>query len=632
MQGKGSEKVKDDLYRLRHSLAHVLAQAVLQVKPGAKLAFGPPVDDGFYYDFDFGSEGAITPEEFGDLEKRMKKIIGQNQAFEGRLLDADEAIAMLKGRAEPFKIEHAQRLKELGESRLGFWKNGPFEDLCEGPHVESTGKIPADCFKLDRVSGAYWRGDENLPQLTRIYGLAFRTRTELDEHLEKRRQAMERDHRVLGRKLGLFHIDEDVGQGLILWTPAGALVRQELQNFISTELTRRGYRQVFTPHIGRLNLYRTSGHFPYYRESQYPPIVMRDTMEELIEKGCTCGELSNRLESTDRAAALDGYLLKPMNCPHHIKIYASQPRSYRDLPVRLAEFGTVYRYEQSGELGGLTRVRGFTQDDAHLFCTEDQLAAEVAGCLDLVKIIFGCLGMKDYRVRVGLRNPDSDKYTGSAENWDKAEAACRNAAAALGVPFSEEPGEAAFYGPKIDFVVKDVLGRDWQLGTVQVDYNLPIRFDLAYIGADNQPHRPVMVHRAPFGSMERFVGVLIEHFAGAFPTWLAPVQAVVVPVGEKFAEYAGQVTAALEARQLRVELDAGSESFNKRVRGALMRKIPNVLIVGGRESEERTVTWRRYGQEKQHSLPLDSFAELLARIRTERLLDNDPATVIPGVE
>ncbi|MGL5098230.1 MAG: threonine--tRNA ligase, partial [Planctomycetia bacterium] len=401
---------------------------------------------------------------------------------------------------------------------------GPFEDLCEGPHVESTRRIKHNVFKLDRIAGAYWLGDETQPMLSRIYGLAFRSKEELVDYVEKRKQAMERDHRVLGRKLQLFHIDEDVGQGLILWTPNGAVIRTELQKFITEELLKQGYSSVFTPHIGKLDLYRTSGHFPYYAESQYPPIVPRDVMEELVAQGCTCGELANRVAAVG-PDAIDGYLLKPMNCPHHIKIYASQQRSYRDLPVRLAEFGMVYRWEKAGELGGMTRVRGFTQDDAHLFCMEEQLPAEIEGCLSIVKTIFGKLGMRDYRVRVGLRDPDSSKYTGDAANWDKAETACRAAAATLGVPFSEEAGEAAFYGPKIDFVVKDVLGREWQLGTVQVDYNLPLRFDLSYIGADNQPHRPVMVHRAPFGSMERFVGVLIEHYGGAFPTWLSPLQA-----------------------------------------------------------------------------------------------------------
>ena len=358
----------------------------------------------------------------------------------------------------------------------------------------------------------------------------------------------------------LFHIDDAVGQGLILWTPNGAVVRQELQTFIADELRKQGYFQVFTPHIGRLELYKTSGHFPYYADSQYPPVMDREFIKELADENATCGELANRMES----GQVEGYLLKPMNCPHHIKIYASQRHSYRDLPVRLAEFGTVYRWEQSGELNGMTRVRAFTQDDAHLFCTEEQVEQEVQGCLSLVKIIFETLGMTDFRVRVGLRDPDSAKYTGDSANWDKAEHACREAAKSLGVPFSEEPGEAAFYGPKIDFVVRDVIGREWQLGTVQVDYNLPIRFDLIYMGADGQPHRPVMVHRAPFGSMERFVGVLIEHFAGAFPVWLAPEQVRILPIADRHNEWCEALATRMVEMGFRAVVDDRSEKTGKR--------------------------------------------------------------------
>lgn len=614
------EKTKDDLYRLRHSLAHVLAQAVRQIRPHVKLAFGPPIDNGFYYDFDFGGDAAVTTDELPEIEKRMRGILRQDQKFSSRELPAEDALQLLSGRGEAYKVEHCRRLKEAGNRVVSFYANGPFEDLCEGPHVETTLAIPADSFKLDRISGAYWLGDETRPVLTRIYGLAFRNKNELTDFLEKRKAAQERDHRVLGRKLGLFHIDDAVGQGLVLWLPHGAVIRSELQAFIAAELAKAGYTQVFTPHIGRLGLYRTSGHFPYYKESQYPPIIARETLARLADDGCSCSELANRLERGDESA-IDGYLLKPMNCPHHVRIYASQPHSYRDLPVRLAEFGTVYRWEQSGEIGGMTRVRGFTQDDAHLFCTEDQLAAELVGCLELVKIIFATLGMSDYRVRVGLRDAASDKYIGDAPNWSKAELACRHAAQTLAVPFSEEPGEAAFYGPKIDFVVKDVLDREWQLGTVQVDYNLPQRFDLTYVGSDNQPHRPVMIHRAPFGSMERFVGVLIEHFGGAFPTWLAPVQARVIPISEKFVDYARLVIQALRAKAMRVELDDSAESFNKRIRLAVTEKVPNILILGAREQESRAVTWRRYGRTEQQSLSLDAFLETISRSIQARELD-----------
>jgi len=373
-----------------------------------------------------------------------------------------------------------------------------------------------------------------------------------------------------------------------LWTPNGAIIRQELQNFISRELTRQGYSQVFTPHIGKLGLYRTSGHFPYYKESQYPPIVERETLDLLAKEGCSCAELSNKLDSGE----INGYLLKPMNCPHHIKIFASQKHSYRDLPIRLAEFGTVYRWEQSGELGGMTRVRSFTQDDAHLFCTEEQLPAEVLGCLHLVKTVFNLLDMKDYRVRVGLRDPDSAKYAGDPANWDKAEKACRDAAASLGVPFSEEPGEAAFYGPKIDFVVKDVLGREWQLGTVQVDYNLPIRFDLSYTGSDGKEHRPVMVHRAPFGSMERFIGCLIEHFAGSFPVWLAPEQVRLLTVTEAQNDYAQRLLKELKEKDVRVTLDDSREKLGAKIRLAELAKVPYILTLGERESTSEQVSVR----------------------------------------
>jgi len=409
---------------------------------------------------------------------------------------------------------------------------------------------------------------------------------------------------MLGKQLRLFHIDEMVGQGLVLWTPRGAAVRQELQTFISEALRVQGYQQVFTPHIGKLELYKTSGHFPFYRESQYPPIIDQDQMSKLAQEGCTCGELANRMEKGE----IEGYLLKPMNCPHHIRIYASEPHSYRDLPVRLSEFGTVYRWEQSGEIGGLTRVRGFTQDDAHLFVREDQIAEELQGCLSLVKLIFGTLGMNDYRVRVGLRDPKSDKYVGDSANWDKAEEACRNAARSLGVPFTEEAGEAAFYGPKIDFIVRDVIGRSWQLGTVQVDYNLPIRFDLSYIGADNKEHRPVMIHRAPFGSMERFVGVLIEHFAGAFPLWLAPEQVRVLPISEKSEEYALEVLAAIRKIGLRATIDSGNERVQARIRDASEAKIPYLAVVGPRDAQQRVVSVRAFGTEANlGELPFDRF-------------------------
>ena len=458
------------------------------------------------------------------------------------------------------------------------------------------------------IASSYWHGDANSDNLTRVYGNAFVYSKQLKAHLKQLEEAKERDHRTVGKNLRLFHIDEQVGQGLVLWTPNGAVVRQELQTFIAEQLQLQGYNQVFTPHIAKLDLYRTSGHYPYYQESQYPPLIDPDQLKMLSDEGCSCSELSNMMAKGD----IEGYLLKPMNCPHHIRIYASSPHSYRDLPVRLAEFGTVYRWEQSGEIGGLTRVRGFTQDDAHLFCMEEQIADEIRGCLQLVKVIFATLGMDDYKVRVGLRDPDSDKYVGEASNWDKAEAACREAASSLDVPWTEDAGEAAFYGPKIDFIVNDVLGRPWQLGTIQVDYNLPIRFDLSYIGKDGSQHRPVMIHRAPFGSMERFVGVLIEHFAGAFPTWLAPEQVRVLPISEKTNAYAQEVHDLIHALGIRVSVDKNDERVQAKIREAANMKVPWQLIVGPRDAEARQVSVRMRGiRHDLGAVDLDMFISAL---------------------
>ena len=469
------------------------------------------------------------------------------------------------------------------------------------------------------IAGAYHRGDEKNKQLQRIYGTAFAGKEELAEYLDQLEQARARDHRKLGRELKLFHIDDAVGSGMVLWTPNGAVIRNELQNFITEELRMAGYDQVFTPHIGKLGLYRTSGHFPYYKESQFPPIVEPGTVEELAEQGCSCSELSNKLDSGE----IDGYLLRPMNCPMHIKIFDSQPHSYRDLPGRLAEFGTVYRWEQSGELNGMTRVRGFTQDAAHIFCTEEQIAEEITGCLDLVKLVFNTLGMTDYRVRIGLRDPDSSKYVGESEEWDRAENALREAARKLEVNYLEAPGEAAFYGPKIDFVVKDVIGREWQLGTVQVDYNLPERFDLHYVGADNEKHRPVMIHRAPFGSMERFCGVLIEHFAGNFPTWLAPEQVRILPMNDDLVAQAREIESLLKAAKIRVTVDAVADKLGAKIRKAELDKVPHMLVLGKREAEEGKVAVRsRVNKALEGVKTVNEFlTELLGDIAAKTLPD-----------
>lgn len=594
------------LNMLRHSTAHVMAEAIQRVVPGAQLVYGPPLDTGFYYDIAFPEDRPLKEGDFEAIEAEMAKIVKEDRPFTRYELEYGDGIDKLNKEGSKYKIDNAHRAHEAGSLSLSFYATGEpgkdWEDLCRGPHVPSTGRIGA--FKIMSLASSYWHGDENSDRLTRVYGTSFFSKKDLDAYLTRLEEAKKRDHRVLGKKLHLFHIDDTVGQGLILWTPRGSIVRKELQRFIADELEKQGYSEVFTPHIGKLDLYRTSGHFPYYAESQFPPLVDRDHMQQLSDEGCTCAQLSNNL----KVGEIEGFMLKPMNCPHHIKIFDSRQYSYRDLPVRLAEFGTVYRWEQSGELNGMTRVRGFTQDDAHLFCTPEQVAQELIGCLSLVKIIFDVLGMDDYRVRVGLRDPDSGKYTGDPANWDKAEDACRAAAESLGVPFTEEPGEAAFYGPKIDFVVKDVIGREWQLGTVQVDYNLPQRFDLGYIGADNQKHRPVMIHRAPFGSMERFCGVLIEHFAGAFPLWLSPEQVRVLPISEKSNEYAREVAAKLTAAGLRASVDDADSRVQGKIKAGSEMKIPYLLVVGPRDAENRAVSVRAFGEEKDlGQMPLDDF-------------------------
>ena len=556
-------KEMSPLEELRHSCSHVLATAILRLYPETQLDIGPPTDNGFYYDIDLDKK--LDAEDLEAIEAEMKKVIKENQRF--TRIECSRAEAIEKIHASGQATYKLGRLDDVPDGeQVSFYQNGEFIDLCAGPHVGYTKKIKA--FKLLSIAGAYHRGDENNKQLQRVYGTAFPSKDELNEYMTRLEEARARDHRKLGKDLKLFHIDEAVGAGLTLWTPNGAVIRQELQNFISEELRMADYDQVFTPHIGKLGLYRTSGHFPYYKESQFPPIVEPGTVERLAQEGCSCGDLSNQLDSGE----IDGYLLKPMNCPMHIKVFDSQPHSYRDLPVRLAEFGTVYRWEQSGELNGMTRVRGFTQDDAHLFCTEDQIGQEIKGCLDLVKLVFTTLGMSEYRVRIGLRDPDSTKYVGDAAKWDKAEDALREAAQTLGVDYIEEPGEAAFYGPKIDFVVKDVIGREWQLGTVQVDYNLPERFDLNYIGADNEKHRPVMIHRAPFGSMERFCGVLIEHFAGSFPTWLAPEQVRILPMNDDLVPQAREIEKLLKTAKIRVTVDAIADKLAPKFASATLIK------------------------------------------------------------
>ncbi len=575
--------MNEELLKIRHSASHVLAEAVLRLFPSAKLDIGPATDSGFYYDFDIDHK--FTAEDLTKIEAEMKRIIDENQRFEKFEATREEAEKIIRENGQ--ELYKLGRLADIPEGeKITFYKNGEFVDLCAGPHVDYTKRIKA--FKLLSVAGAYHRGDENNKQLQRIYGTAFASKDELEKYLFQMEEAKKRDHRKLGKEMGLFLIDDKVGQGLILWKPKGAILRQQLMDFIMELLIAQGYSQVFTPHIGKLGLFKTSGHFPYYKDSQFVPIVEREDLAKMAKENISVAEFEKRIENGDA----QGFLLKPMNCPFHVQIYKSDPHSYRDLPVRLAEFGQVYRWEQSGELNGMTRVRGFTQDDAHIFCTPESLDDEIQGCLDLVKEVFSTLGMKEYRVRISLRDPKSDKYVGSDENWEKSESAIRKAAKSLGVPFTEELGEAAFYGPKIDFVIKDVIGREWQLGTVQVDYNLPERFDLSYIGSDNKPHRPVMIHRAPFGSLERFTGVLIEHFGGNFPTWLAPEQVRILTLSEDVVPYADKLLADMKAKNLRASIDDSADKLGAKIRRAEMEKIPHIFVVGKKEAAEEKVSVR----------------------------------------
>ncbi|MEC7487891.1 MAG: threonine--tRNA ligase [Verrucomicrobiota bacterium] len=607
-------KEMSTLEQLRHSCSHVLATAVLRLYPKTQLDIGPPTENGFYYDIDLDQQ--LDANDLEAIELEMKKIIKENQKFIRVECSREEAFKKIKESGqERYKLG---RLKDIPEGEvISFYQNGEFIDLCAGNHINYTKKIKA--FKLLSIAGAYHRGNEKNKQLQRIYGTAFESKQALADYLEQLEQARARDHRKLGKELGLFTIDNDVGQGLILWKPAGAIIREALTDFITDELRAADYGIVYTPHIGKLDLFRTSGHFPYYKASQFAAIPERDEFDKVAQSGVSAGDYASQLESGE----MDGFMLRPMNCPMHIKIYDSEPHSYRDLPVRLAEFGTVYRWEKSGELNGMTRVRGFTQDDAHIFCTEDQLAEEIKGCLDLVKTVFQTLDMADYRVRVSLRDPDSSKYVGELESWDKAEEALLRIVRELGVNYTEEPGEAAFYGPKIDFVIKDVLGREWQLGTVQVDYNLPERFDLSYIGADNEKHRPIMIHRAPFGSLERFCGVLIEHFAGSFPIWLAPEQVRILPMNDDLVPEARAIEKLFRAAKIRVSVDAVADKLGAKIRKCHVDKVPNFLVLGRQEAEQGLVKVNSRANKALEGLkaPKEFLGELLENIANKTLPD-----------
>jgi threonyl-tRNA synthetase len=561
-----------------HSSAHLMAEAIEHLYPGVKFAIGPPIENGFYYDIDFGDQN-ISADDFPKIEAKMKELAKQGNSFNRTEVAKADAVKYFEEKGDEYKLE---LLEDLEDGTITFYEQGNFTDLCRGPHIPSTSKIKA--IKLLNVAGAYWRGDEKRKQLTRIYGITFLKAKELTAHLELLEEAKKRDHRKLGKELELFTFSSRVGAGLPIWLPNGTLIRERLENFMRQAQLERGYVQVITPHIGKKELYVTSGHYDKYGEDSFQPIKTPHEDEE--------------------------FLLKPMNCPHHCEIYGFKPRSYKDLPYRVAEFGTVYRYEQSGELNGLTRVRGFTQDDAHIFCTPEQIEQEFVDVIDLVMHVFTKLGFEDFTAQISLRDKDDkDKYIGSDENWEKAERAIVEASKLRGLDTITVYGEAAFYGPKLDFMIKDALGRKWQLGTIQVDYNLPERFELEYIGSDNQKHRPVMIHRAPFGSLERFIAILIEHCAGNFPLWLSPQQMTILPLSEKYHDYAEKVLKVLNNHDIRGSIDERAEKIGKKIRDAEMKKIPFMLIVGEKEVENEEVSLRRHGEGDIGTYGIDAFVE-----------------------
>ena len=568
---------EEGMHAFWHSSAHLMAEALEALYPGVKLGIGPSIDNGFYYDIDLGEDRTLSENDLPAIEKKMKELAQQKNPYTRKEVPKKEALEHYTKKGDEYKVE---LLNDLEDGTISFYSQGNFTDLCRGPHLPHTGYIKS--FKLLNIAGAYWRGNEHNKQLTRIYGVSFPKQKMLEDHLAMLEEAKERDHRKIGKELELFTFSRSVGAGLPLWLPKGAQLRERLENFLKKVQREHGYEQVITPHIGQKELYITSGHYAKYGEHSFKPITTPAEGEE--------------------------FLLKPMNCPHHCEIYKFKPRSYKDLPIRMAEFGTVYRYEQSGELHGLTRVRGFTQDDAHIFCRPDQLKDEFIKVIDIIFIIFRALDFQNFLVQISLRNPDDkEKYIGSDENWEKAEKAIIEATSEKGLEAKVEYGEAAFYGPKLDFMVKDALGRSWQLGTIQVDYNLPERFDLEYTGADNQKHRPIMIHRAPFGSMERFVAVLIEHTSGKFPLWLTPDQVIILPISEKVNKYAEKVLNYLNNCDIRALIDLRSEKIGKKIRDNELKRIPFLLIVGEKEAENNTVSVRKQGEGDQGSMNLEEF-------------------------
>ncbi len=570
---------EDGQYTFWHSSAHLLAEAVQELYPDAKFGIGPPIENGFYYDIDFG-DTQFGKDQLAAVEKKMLELARTKAEYKKREVTKEEALTFYKEKNNEYKVD---LISDLDEGTITFYKQGNFTDLCRGPHLPDTSPIKA--VKLTKIAGAYWRGDVNSKQLTRIYGITFPKQKMLDEYLEQIEEAQKRDHKKLGKELGIYMMDSMVGPGLPLWLPNGTVLRRTLEAFLRDEQKRRGYQEVITPHIANLELYKTSGHYPYYKDSQYNPMEVDD----------------------------DEYMLKPMNCPHHHRIYANDLKSYRDLPVRLAEFGTVYRYEQSGELNGMSRVRGFTQDDAHIYCTHDQLKDEIKNVINLTQYVFNTFGMP-VDIRLSFRDDNDSKYGGDTEYWERAQKEINEVADELELDYKIVEGEASFYGPKIDFIIRDAIGRKWQLGTVQVDYVMPERFDLTYVGSDNEKHRPVIIHRAPFGSMERFVSILIEHFAGNFPVWLAPVQIAILPISDDFNGYAEVCAEKLTSIGARFEVDTRSEKIGAKIRDAENRKIPYMFIVGEREQEESTVSVRRHKHGDIGTFPFDEF---LGKVKEE---------------
>ncbi|MBN8585401.1 MAG: threonine--tRNA ligase [Ignavibacteria bacterium] len=578
-----------------HTTSHIMAQAIEELFPGAKFGVGPPIENGFYYDVD--SEHKFTEEDLKKIEDKMLEIAKRDLFTQREELKREDAIAYFKSkRIDPYKVEILEDIAK-NEEYVSLYHQGGFTDLCRGPHMPTTAKLKN--VKLLSVSGSYWRGDSDRQQLQRIYGISFPKKKELDDYLNFLEEAKKRDHRKLGAELELFMLSPNVGGGLPIWLPKGALVRQELEAFLKNEQVRRGYQVVYTPHIGNIEMYKTSGHYPYYKDSQYPPI-----------------------DFTDETGKKEQYLLKPMNCPHHFQIYNHKPHSYRELPVKLAEFGTVYRFEQSGELNGLLRVRGFTQDDSHIFCRQDQLMDELCDVIDLTQYVSRSLGLNDIQARLSFRDPENkDKYGGNDELWEKAQKDVSEAAERMKLVCTVGIGEATFYGPKIDFIVKDALNRKWQLGTVQVDYVQPERFDMNYIGSDGAKHRPVVIHRAPFGSMERFVGVLIEHYAGNFPLWLAPVQAAVVPITDNQLEYAKEINAKLKAAKFRTELDDRSEKVGYKIRDWETKKVPYMIVLGDKEMQAGNITVRAHKKGDLGKFELDAFIGELIEERDSKKIN-----------